>query len=121
MTPIEAYERASGNTVRDGAVLDSSGRFVCSAADVDFNEYTDADTERTASEIWRLSPSEAWDIYVGGQTLEDFLAGVDTDKPWRVYGTCRDYINGSPLCTDLDTDARNELCDHLYAYLTHED
>lgn len=83
-------------------------------------------SERTASEIRRLEPSEAWDIYVGGQTPEDFLTdypheGKPGDDQIACYAACRDYVSDSPLCADLDTDARNELCDHLYAYLTREE
>ena len=79
--------------------------------------------ERTAFEIRRLEPPDAWDIYVGEQTPADFLAGYPHeggpgDDEVAAYAACRDYVNGSPLCAGLDRDARNDLCDKLYAYLT---
>lgn len=81
--------------------------------------------ERTAFEIRQLDPSDAWDIYVGEQTADDFLTdypheGSPGDDEVACYAACRDYVKGSPLCADLDTDARNELCDRLYTYLTRE-
>lgn len=66
---------------------------------------------RTANDIAALSPSECWDSYVGNQTVADFLDG-STDPALEAH----DYVNGSPLCEDLDADAREALAAKLAEY-----
>lgn len=51
------------------------------------------------NKIADLTPSAAWDTYVGGQSPTDFLGGF-TD----IGDATAEYVEGSPMCEDL-TDA----------------
>lgn len=66
---------------------------------------------RNANDIDALSASECWDIYVGDQTIEEFLDG-GTD----LLLDARNYVNDSPLCDDLDAVACEALAAKLAAY-----
>ena len=55
-----------------------------------------------------MTPAEAWDTYVGDQSVSEFVAHK---------GSTEDYVHGSDLTSDLGPRERHEVADLLEAYI----
>jgi hypothetical protein len=56
-----------------------------------------------------LTPGEAWDIYVGDQSPEEFLLRSIAAGALDVGEALAYYVEEAPMCADLDEKARDTL------------
>ena len=60
------------------------------------------------------TPSQAWDIFVGGQSVAEFLSW---SAPLDAAAAVAAYVGSTPTCADLDDDERGEAAALLLAYI----
>ena len=63
---------------------------------------------QTAAEIAAMTPNECWYVYVGNQSVREF---VDNS------GDVTDYVSACPFCKGMDEDAREELASSLALHI----
>ena len=96
-----------------GAVYLAAVRDIVAATDEDALRRAMVAAAEEESMDTTLTPSHAWDVYVGDQSVAEFLSRSALDAAAAVAA----YVGEAPMCADLDDDERGEAAALLLAYI----
>ena len=64
-----------------------------------------------------LTPNEAWEIYVGDQSPQEFVDFADLTDDRNLTAALVDYVTSSPACEDLSSAERDQVAELLARHI----